>query len=124
MLCIRFDMNFDKTTIFRNTVLSSKLSKQANLIDLGIAHQLLHRVFRVESVPAEDLHGIRGILVGHVAGVSLGDRCHVGVSHSLKQTMRKNVFRLRVLTHTVVHSFRHLSYLAIPQGLTIISHAN
>ena len=42
-----------------------------DLVNLGVSHQFLHRVVRVESVPTEYLHSISGGLVGNISGETL-----------------------------------------------------
>ena len=72
--------------------LLSTYGQPTYLVDLGIAHQLFHGILRVEPVAAEDLHGVGGVLVSHVAGVGLGDRRHVRVAHSLGNHLGKKPF--------------------------------
>ncbi|GMT32173.1 hypothetical protein PFISCL1PPCAC_23470, partial [Pristionchus fissidentatus] len=52
-----------------------------DLVDLGVSHQLLHRVFAVEAVSSEDLDGVGGCLVGLVGSEALGNRGKVGGAH-------------------------------------------
>lgn len=42
-----------------------------NLVDLGIPHQFLDRVFCVETITAEDLHGVCSSFVGDLGSVAL-----------------------------------------------------
>ena len=58
-------------------------STLVNLEDLGVSHQLLHRVLAVEAGTTENLDGLSGVSVGHVGCVGFGDRCIVGVSSTL-----------------------------------------
>merc|ERR1712055_835776 len=44
-----------------------------DLVDLCISHQLLSRVFSVETVATKDLNSVSGGLVGHVSGKALGN---------------------------------------------------
>ncbi|TNN88550.1 hypothetical protein EYF80_001333 [Liparis tanakae] len=43
------------------------------LVDLGVSHQLLHRVVAVEAVASKYLNGIRSHLIGDVSGECFGD---------------------------------------------------
>ena len=65
-----------------------------DLEDLGVAHQLLHRVLGVEAVAAKDLNSVRGALVGDVAGKRLGDGRVVGVLAALQIRPRKDEGRV------------------------------
>lgn len=51
-----------------------------HLIDFGIPHELLHRIFCVEAIAPKDLHSISGHLVGDVPGEGLGDGGVEGVA--------------------------------------------
>lgn len=51
-----------------------------DLIDLGIAEQLLDGVLGVETVAAEDLDGIGGASVGHIGAVQFGNGSVVAVA--------------------------------------------
>lgn len=54
-----------------------------HLVDLGISHQLLYRVFAVEAVASKYLNSVSCHLIGDVSSEGLGDGGVVGVSAAL-----------------------------------------
>lgn len=54
-----------------------------HLVDLGIPHQLLHRVFAIEPIASKYLNSVSGHLIGDVSSEGLGDGGIVGVSAAL-----------------------------------------
>ena len=74
----------------RHSASTDKKTIYFYLVNLGVAHEFLHRVLGVEAVAAEDLDGVRRRLVRHVRRETLRDRRVVAVTVPLRDE-RKGV---------------------------------